>query len=231
MLTQTGVAGKPDSHFHRPDLSAWARHAGLENCSESSERVSLSETVRRIVDKGSADTGVFGLRMQRGSFDFFIEKLGVLHPAATNDVDRIDAAFGKTLIIHLTRRDKVEQAISYVKAGQTGLWHAAPDGTEIERQSPPADPTYDSEEILARCNELSALDREWTQWFSNEGIEPITIVYEKLAADPIDVLRRLLKALGLDSDAAFGVVPGIAKLADATNKDWAGRFRAEHKQI
>ena len=88
--------------------------------------------------------------MQRHSFDFFTEKLLSFYPEHSNDVERFQAAFGRTLFVHLTRRDKVAQAVSYVKAQQTGLWHAAPDGTELERLSRPQEPAYDASEIRTR---------------------------------------------------------------------------------
>lgn len=66
--------------------------------------------------------------------------------------------------MHLTRRDKVAQAVSYVKAQQTGLWHAAPDGTELERLSPPQEPAYDASEIRTRFEEVTAHDHSWERW-------------------------------------------------------------------
>ena len=32
-----------------------------------------------------------------------------------------------------SRENKLAQAVSLIKAEQTGLWHIAPDGTELER--------------------------------------------------------------------------------------------------
>jgi len=228
ILSKSGVAGKPDSHFHRPDVSAWANYVGLEHGNGEDEQNVLNEVFRRIIAKGRADTGVFGLRLQRHSFDYFMEKLDVLHPGLPSDAERFRAMFGRTLFVHLTRTDKVDQAVSLVRAEQTGLWHAAPDGTEIERNSPPQDPSYDAEEIRARFDELREFDRQWTNWFSSEQIEPHRIDYQTLAAEPIATLRTLLEALGQDNSAAANVTPGVAKLADEISADWSARFRADH---
>ena len=118
-----------------------------------SHRELLEAIFRTAIVKGTLDTGIFGLRLQRHSFDFFIKQLLLLYPAHSNCVERFQAAFGQTLFVHLTRRDKVAQAVSYVKARQTGLWHAAPDGTELERLSPPQKPAYDAGEIRAWVEE------------------------------------------------------------------------------
>ena len=80
-------------------------------------------------------------------------------------------AFGKILYIHLFRENKLEQAISYIKAEQTGLWHIAPDGTEIERLAPPQEPRYDFTRLKSEVEKLEAYDAAWHTWFDAQGIE------------------------------------------------------------
>jgi LPS sulfotransferase NodH len=227
LLAATGVSGNPDSYFHRPAIAHWVADLGMALDPALSERALLEAIFREAVAQGTLATRIFGLRLQRHSFDFFTEKLAVLHPGHASDAERFRAAFGRTLFVHLTRRDKVEQAVSYVKAKQTGLWHKAPDGAELERLSPPQEPAYDAGEIQARFEEVTAHDRDWMQWFAASDIAPLRIVYEELAADPMKALRAVLDRLGLGRQAAEGVEPGVAKLADDTNRDWVTRFRAE----
>ena len=227
LLAATGVAGNPGSYFHEPSLSDWLGYFDLTPDPSAAERDVLAEIFRAAMAKGSLDTGMFGLRLQRHSFDFFTEKLAVLHPEFSRDVPRLQAAFGRTLFVHLTRRDKVEQAVSFVKAEQTGLWHAAPDGTELERLSPPQKLVYDADKIRARYDELSAYDRDWEDWFAAEEISPLRLTYEALSLDPIETLCQTLDELGLERDAAAGVEPSVAKLADGISRDWVARFRSE----
>ena len=80
------------------------------------ERSTLARVFAAAIAKGSGDTGMFGLRMQRGSADYFMEKLVVLQPGYTSDRVRIEAAFGRTLFVYLSRADKIAQAVSCVKA-------------------------------------------------------------------------------------------------------------------
>jgi len=118
LLAATGVAGNPDSYFHRPSISDWLADLGLTQKASVPERELLEAIFRAVIAKGTLDAGIFGLRLQRHSFDFFTEKLAVLYPEHSNDAERFQAAFGRTLFVHLTRRDKVAQAVSYVKAQQ-----------------------------------------------------------------------------------------------------------------
>ncbi len=229
LLAATGVAGNPDSYFHRPSISDWLADLGLARDPSASDREQLEAIFRTAIAKGTLDAGIFGLRLQRHSFDFFIEKLFVLYPSYSNQLGRFRAAFGRVLFVHLTRRDKVAQAVSYVKARQTGLWHAAPDGTELERLSPPQEPAYDASEIRTCLEEMTAHDANWEYWFAASEIDPFQITYEQLSARPTKTLLAMLDRLGLEREAADGVEPEVAKLADDINHDWAVRFRSEPK--
>lgn len=144
LLAATGVAGRPASLFHEPSLDDWRERFGLSGEKERGERDMLAQIFTSALERGRGGTGLFGLRLQRHSFAFFSEKLAVLHPDRPDDAARLEAAFGPTLFIHLTRLDKIGQAVSYVKAQQSGLWHRASDGTELERLSPPREPVYDA---------------------------------------------------------------------------------------
>jgi len=114
-----------------------------------------------------------------------------------------------------------------LKAEQSGLWHVAADGSELERQSPPKIPTYDSARIHARIKELTEYDRLWRNWFENEQINPLTIDYEKLAACPVKTFKDILEHLAIDCKMARDVKPEVLKMADKTSKDWVDRFRIE----
>ncbi|WP_246329243.1 Stf0 family sulfotransferase [Chthonobacter rhizosphaerae] len=227
MLAATGIAGRPASYFFGPSLEDWLDDLGIAPEESSWERDRLEAAFRVARLKGSGSNGVFGLRLQGHSHGFFCEKLAVLHPEGATDRERFERAFGPTLFVHLMRRDKVDQAVSYLKARQTGLWHVAPDGTELERLAPHGEPRYDHDAIQACIDMMVGYDRGWTDWFVQEGIEPVRVSYDDLSADPNGTLRHVLECLGLEPTAADGVTPGVAKLADRVNRDWVARFRAE----
>lgn len=227
LLAATGVSGNPQSYFHRPSVSDWLARLDIPPDSEVPERDVLAAVFKAAIAEGSLDTGMFGLRLQRHSFDFFTGKLAVLYPAHSGDVERFRAAFGKTLFIHLTREDKVEQAVSYAKAERTGLWHVASDGTEVERLAPHREPIYDGAEIRACFEAMTTYDRDWEGWFAEQAIEPLRVSYDALSRNPNGILRLILDRLGLDCSAADSVIPGVAKMADETSREWVARFRRE----
>ncbi|TNB47444.1 sulfotransferase [Martelella lutilitoris] len=225
LLAATGVAGHPDSHFHRPSLEAWQKSFGLSQGRNEPE--SLQAVFASAIHKGRGETGIFGLRMQRPSFAFFLEKLGVLYPGMDSDRARIEQAFGRTLFIHLTREDKVAQAVSYVKARQSGLWHVAPDGSDIERTAPFRKPDYDSTAIGEWYTSMLTFDRDWTAWFERQGVKPLTLTYDALSQAPQATLASVLTELGRDPALADTLQTPTQKMADAHSDAWVRRFRAE----
>lgn len=218
MLAATGVAGRPASLFHRPDVGVWAAALGVPDAG-------LAEVVQAAVERGRGGTGVFGLRMQRQSFGFFVEQLGVLYPGL-GERARIERAFGPVLFVWLTRADKVAQAVSVVRATQSGLWHGGVDGSDVERTAPHREPVYDHAAIAAEVARFEGYDRDWQDWFAAEGIAPLRIGYDDLSADPQGAVAAVLGALGLDPGAAGDVVPDVRRLADDVSREWVARYRA-----
>ncbi|QDP95647.1 sulfotransferase [Microlunatus elymi] len=227
LLAATGLAGNPKSFFHEPSVANWSAHLLTPPGRRGSDLDYARTVVDAAIAEGTNSTGVFGLRLQRHSFDFLLGKLALLHPEQMSDADRFRAAFGRTLFIHLTRADKIAQAVSCVIAQQTGLWHMAPDGTALERVKEHQDPVYDGPALRRTYDETVELDRQWLSWFASEAIEPLRLSYDRLSVDPLSVLREVLRALRLDEGAADGVAIGVKKLANGTNRDWARRLRAE----
>jgi trehalose 2-sulfotransferase len=224
LLKGTGVAGRPDSFYRQQSLQEWIEHFGIA----PGEGVAFERRyLDAVLKQGRGATAMFGMRLMWVSAEELCAKLATLYPDEASDAARFAAAFGTPVYIHLRRIDKVAQAISRVKALQTGLWHAHADGSERERNAPAALPAYDAAHIGEIVAELGANEASWTAWFEAQGIAPLQLTYEKLSADPRGTLARVLTALRLDPALADRAEVRTARLADAENTEWAARFRAE----
>ena len=226
LLAATGVSGNPASYFFDPSVEDWLADLDIKVDAGKTEREVLKVVLREVVKKGRSGTGMFGLRQQAHGLAFLSKKLADLYPREATDAVRFQRAFGTTLYIHLTRDDKIAQAVSFVKARQTGLWHMAPDGSELERSAPHRELSYDVKALQGCVETMMAYDYSWYEWFLRAGIKPLRIRYDDLANDPVGILRDVLGRLGLDQAAAKGSVPGVKKLADTTSVQWAAQFRA-----
>ena len=227
MLRATGVAGHPGSHFYAPSIEAWLEEFGLSRTAGEQSDQTLRRVFDAAIQRGKGASDIFALRMQRHSFDYFAGQLRLIAPGYQTDRDRLEAIFGKTLFIYLRRDDKIAQAISYVKAQQTGLWHKAPDGREIERLKPPSEPIYDFGSLREAYDTFMRYEEQWLDWFQRENISPISLTYDAVSNDPTGVLHRVVTALGLDPEAAMHVRPGTARLADTLSREWADRFKSD----
>lgn len=227
LLAQTGRTGNPGSHFHTPNLEAWLRSYELQQETYATDLERTKAVFEAAIARGTQDTGIFGLRLQRDSYSFFMQQLGELYRGLANDRDRFTAAFGRTLFIHLTRQDKLDQAISLTKAKQTGLWHKSVDGSDLERTTPHQEPVYNADEIAQNMDRLTKLEQDWRNWFGAENITPLKITYDDLSTAPATALKQITDRLGVDANVVQGIKPNVAKLADSTSQVWADRFRAE----
>lgn len=225
-MLKAASAGDPDSFISR-FIPEWAADWGVPEAETLSPEAFAKAYLAAAIKAGKGGTDTFGLRLMRENVGDLDAMIDLVHPGLPAGRARFERAFGPILYVHLSRRDKIGQAVSLVKAQQSGLWHVAPDGSELERLAPPAEPRYDFDLLHKEVTELEGFDAAWNVWFEEQGIMPHRIVYEDLAADPAGELARLCAALGLAAPAAVDVKPAVAKLADATSRDWADRYRAE----
>ncbi|WP_421915916.1 Stf0 family sulfotransferase [Mesorhizobium sp.] len=227
LLASTGAAGDPHSFYRRQDVPEWAEEWNLPARDMMDEIEFNTAYLDAAISAGKGGTGVFGLRLMRENLDELSGILDQIFPGLASDTVRFEKAFGRVLYIHLSRENKLAQAISLIKAQQTGLWHIAPDGTEIERVGPPNESRYDFQRIKREVAQLEAYDLAWNRWFSEQGITPLRIGYERLSANPAAALVSICEALGIRSPNAEDVRPGVAKLADDTSLDWMRRYRVD----
>lgn len=227
LLAATKIAGNPGSHFHEPSLSAWRGYYGLQGNRFSTEKGVLAAVFEAALEVGKGETSMFGLRLQRDSFAFFADQLKILHPTHSSDRKRMEAVFGTTRFIHLKREDHLDQAISRLRAQQTGLWHLNADGSVLERMEPEHTDGYDRQKIEAYVQQAIVQNEEWTRWFAEELIAPLIITYAELSRNPQATLSRVLDHIGLDKAVANTVQMQTRKLADETNLAWRARFAAE----
>ncbi len=224
LLLQTGRAGNPGSWFHVPQLERWLDDYDLRPEFFPTRAILLGEVFARARAKGIDGKGLFGLRLQRHSASYFFDQLADAIPAQNTDVARLTAVFGRTLFIHLTRPDKLAQAVSFVKAEQTGLWHRAANGEPLEQLPPTAPLTYDEDRIAQQITRFEAFDQQWCAWFQAQKVSSLRISYDDLSSNPRGALAEVLHRLGLDPSLAADQVTPVAKLADTTNEDWIARF-------
>jgi trehalose 2-sulfotransferase len=228
LLTETGAAGQPDSFFRRQSISWWADNLNVLTTAWENDQAFDQAYLDAVLRQGAAETPVFSLRLMWESVCDLSTRLAAIFPDLPDDKARLFSVFGPAVHIHLTRQDKVAQAVSRLRAEQSGLWHIASDGSERERLKQGQVPTYDAQAISKYLTVLEAHDAAWESWFKRHGIQPVRLTYETLSVDPQLALKTVLSALDLDPSIAATVKPKTARMASDESNEWVGRFRSEY---
>jgi trehalose 2-sulfotransferase len=228
MLISTGIAGRPNSFFRQQSIADWADRWDVDRTHGVDDAEFDARYIPAMLQAGAGGTGIFGLRLMWPSVGEAIRRLVRLNGGPADLAAQFETAFGPTLYIHLSRRDKVAQAISLVRAEQSGLWHLAADGSVYEGTAAPQPNVYDASRIGEVFAELNRDDAAWEAFFAGHQIKPVRLAYETMTANPQAALASILAALGLDAEVAKDVSVGTAKMASGTSREWADRFRAEN---
>ena len=102
------------------------------------------------------------------------------------------------LFIHLFREDMLKQAISTRFAELTGRW-----GIDDAVTTPPSvNPDFfDTAGIDRSIDDLAEQDRGWRVFLASNGLNAMSISYERLCKDPFAFVVAIAARLGLDANA------------------------------
>lgn len=224
MLSASGKLGNPASYFRREDQEEWAAAWGTSMDGLPGSAHPSTDFLEAVLSAGRGPTSVFGLRLMQESLQDLLGYLRALTTAQTRDRACLEAAFGPLKFVYLERDDVVSQAISLLRAEQSGLWHKALDGTELERLSPTVPEGYDFARLHQYVLELTTQKASWREWFDAQGIAPIHVAYEALCENPARVLTKLSEALGVIPPGSNDVRVRTAQLRDRMSADWKARY-------
>lgn len=223
LLASTKVAGRPESYFRQPDEQLWAARWDIDRSSDGV--FEYSGFVRAALGAGRTENGVFAARIMWGTMDYLVERLGTVFPAlAGGDLNVLNKAFGHTGFIFLQREDVLAQAVSWLRAEQTNVWHQT--DQEVSRQ-PEQEPRFDFDQIYKLVQMIEKHNSAWRAWFDTLGIHPHLVRYEDLEADPVGATSGILDFLGLKLPPGRRIKTRHRRLADELNAQWIDRYRAE----
>jgi LPS sulfotransferase NodH len=198
LLWRTGGAGAPEEFFHPDFMPRLMRRWGVET---------LDDYIAALLEHKTSPNGVFGAKVHWGQYQ-----------PVLGDRD-ITTLFPNTRFIHISRADRLRQAVSWVRAMQTLRWKSS----EHDRR----EVSYDAQDIAAKLRRLEGDEGRWRALFERHGIEPYEVVYEELAERPGEVVGELMEWAGMDAPGAPPPQAALRRQADATSEEWVRRFLAE----
>lgn len=198
-LAATGHLGFPLEYLNPANLPTWERRFGTQG---------PRETLRALWRVRTSPNGCFGLKLH------YRQLAGVASTLPPEDL------LGGAAIIRIRRPDLLGQAISLVRARQTGVW--------ISAQAPVRQPFYDGDAIAGAIADLSARNAGWEEVLARAGIQPLDLTFEEVVGDPDGAVRRVAEFLEVDlGDRTERSMPQPRRQGDRLNESWRSRFLAE----
>lgn len=225
-LWDTGVAGAPGEYFnsrHMEDFFLrWGRlrvggvarrllgGPGAWQRTPTWRSLPIGEYVSALKRHRTGPNGVFGVKLHYGHLERYFVQPGL-------DVDEV---LERPRWIRIVRRDHVRQAVSYVRALQTGAWR--------EGRGASGELRYDFDRIARRLDDLVTRERAWDRWLAAHRIEPLEIVYESFAESYEPTVRAVLHYLEIEgSERVVIPPPPLRRQSDATSERWIEQFRRD----
>ena len=247
LLTQTGLAGRPEEYFEA------LRHSGIprrpaeyfdpERHANIIERLAFREMpdgqeptpnplwrpesydryLDWVLEEGTTPNGVFGAKLMWGYLGDFADLLRGIEGNARLPIPALlDRSLPGLRYVQITRRDKVRQAVSLWKAVQTQAWRAGSGGGEQ------VEPVFSFRAINFLVRQLTAHDASWDAYFLGLGEQPLKVTYEELAEAPEPVIARVLEHLDIPVPGDLRLDgPSLTVQADTRSEEWVARFE-EH---
>lgn len=220
LLTQTGVAGAPQSYVRPASAAGFRRDWGLA----ASEATLDDDYLREMRIRGRGGSSRFAMRVMWSDLPPFVAFLRSRRTEPSPPATLLQEELGVDRFIHLTRTDRLAQAVSLVIAEQTGLWHRHADGSERQRTRGESGHRYNRRHIEEALDLVDGEATAWQHWFDEQGISPLSVSYESLSADPTGTLTRVLQHIGVETRHAVAVT--TARTSGEINDEWIERFRS-----
>ena len=182
--------------------------------------------IKTVLEYGTVG-GVFGLKFSWVEFELFLKKArSLIEPGGfeLNDAEMTDVFFPNAAYIHLKRRDKVKQAVSYARAMQTGIWKVDA-GQDNAYKNYILEAKYDRKHIETLFDNLLAFDLLWEQYLKRFRLPALELWYEDLAGSYYDKMREVYAFLNIERSEV--IEPPLKRQADDKSSDWVQRFRQE----
>lgn len=203
LLRSTGQLGRPQEYFNAPAM----RKIFGPDYPDDPER-----QLQAVTELGATANRVYGVKVFAEHFDRI-------------KLVRWTERLPSLSFVHLERRDRLGQAISFARAMQTQQWWA---GEAANRE-----PSYDGASIDKALRWLGRGEARWRYYFARNGLPMLTLVYEELAASPQAAAESVARHIGLDQvptvDSAQ--IAGSVIQRDVLSDEWRARFLAESRDL
>ncbi len=112
--------------------------------------------------------------------------------------------------VWLSRENKLEQAVSWHKAHDGGLWTR----TDTEMTSAPFEASL--ERIRFFHHEILRRENLWQEFFRRREVSPLMLTYEQVCLSPLESVKSIAAYIGIDPQTIHHVTSPLKVVRDAT---------------
>ncbi len=203
-LAKTGLLGLPLEYLNLDHL----RFKGIKT-----ER-QVTEFLDELERRRTTPNGVFGVKL----FSHFAKQIEEEMPLLFNHL------FKSYHVIHVLRRDRVAQAISDVRARQTGRW--------FSDQEEAKEPEYSYQAIKSAVRRIRNNERWCRDTLEDLGINPVIVHYEDFVQNPSNILQAIKNRIAgmVLEGAEVTKLPNLSIQRDEISEQWKLRFKADRAE-
>lgn len=208
LLWKTGCLGAPLEYLNFLPLSPYGFAANSPSAQE--------DLWRSVLRRRCSPNGVFGLK----AFPPQLDELQQKNPSLLDEVLKLILPRDRPRrIIYLRRRDRVAHAVSYARAGLSGVWR------QEQERADTVPIEYSEQAVLNSERAIAAQEDVWARMFADLSIEPLDLWHEDVLADPSRAADQVADYLGVQIDPASAVqVPDIRKQSVGDSPAWIERY-------
>lgn len=227
-LRATGLPRRPQEYFtgvDDPEISAilgdFSRLDDAPIALQGAEY--YADYLAHVLEDGTTPNGVFGAKVMWGYFGDFTDNLRDI-PAYKElpTPDLLARIFPDLRYIHVSRNNRVRQAISLWKAIQTWTWR------EDESFTSTGEPAHQKRELHFHFGAVDYLvqrieehERAWDQFFTEAAVQPFRVNYEDLSANYEQTALSILDYLGIPiPEQIMFAERRMKRQADTLSEQW-----------
>jgi trehalose 2-sulfotransferase len=215
-LEDTGVVGRPREYFGMRVVRGYARQWGLPG------DFTLCSFLRAMAKVSMTSNGVSAVKIHHFDFVRMMERARAEFGGMLDERELLETCFPGARCIFIRRSDRVRQAISFTRALQTMKWEALRDDPAIG-ESIPADLSI--ERIDQFASVFAEREKQWTNFFTRNGIPFCEVVYEDLASEYEATILRVLDFLEVAPLHGFSLgAPRTIKQSDDLTERAVARY-------
>ncbi|MBA4098834.1 MAG: hypothetical protein C0484_18975 [Rhodospirillum sp.] len=199
LLSSTGVLGNPREYFNT---------AGQRRRFDPAYPTDRQAQLDIVRTRGATGNGIYAVKIIGPQ---------LLSLAGSTDPFR---DLPNLAVVRIRRRDRLGQAISLARARQTGQF--------IATDQPRGAPAYDAGAIRHGLRSIERQEAIWDAAIGRLGVQPLSIAYEDILADPQLVVDRIagLMRLTLPVPIDRAVITQTMQ-RDQQNAEWRASFLAD----